>query len=380
MSYTRSYRTETDRKFSGRAFELGLGSLRDGVADALARHIWQDRLPGGAAANTYVFCGVFLRRLFNEGPAAVAAMTKRRDLFAASRLIFFVCHQYHWLLVVIDGVADLHVCLWSMTRCGRVPRASPAKLATLYSAPGAGSVDGVVSVVQKCVAAAAISKDLGASMRERVARRWEKASLKQESPSVPRHSPGTNYCGDFVVSFFACLSASDDNRCRMLLSSGSVARNAWETVWKVYTLSDLVDICVSIGLAPARARSLMVHEAVRPRSFARLRHLPRRSSAVRASSSPVRDVEISGASQERFCTRNLQEPSVGEISSDETRTGGEALDSSTESILLGSCSIGDSRKAASDPALPLRDSCMPAVDPALPHGDSSMAAAYPALP
>lgn len=180
--------------------------LRDGVVDALARHMWQDGLSAGAAANTFVFCSVFFRRLFNEGPAAVAVMTKRREVFSASRWMFVVCHQDHWILVVIDGVADLQGRLSATRRGGRAPLVSQAKLAILNSAPGAGTVNVVVSVLLKWVAAAAIGKGLRASMGEAVARRWVQASLTQASPPVPRQSPGTNDCGVFMLSFFPCAS------------------------------------------------------------------------------------------------------------------------------------------------------------------------------
>lgn len=182
---------------------LSLGEmLPDGVVDAWARHLWQDGLHAGAAANTLGFCSVVFSRLFNEGPAPVAAMTKRRDVFLGSRWMSFACHKHHWLLVEIDGVADLQVRLSATSRGGRAPRVSPAKLAILNSAPGAGSVEVVVSVPHTRVAAAAIRRGLGTSMGEAVMRRWVKASLTKASPPVPRQIPSTNDFGVFVLSLF----------------------------------------------------------------------------------------------------------------------------------------------------------------------------------
>lgn len=57
--------------------------LRDSVLDSLARHLWQDGLPARAVPNTHVFCSVFFRRLFKEGPEAVEAVAKRTNIFSA---------------------------------------------------------------------------------------------------------------------------------------------------------------------------------------------------------------------------------------------------------------------------------------------------------
>lgn len=189
----------------------------------LARHVLQDGFPARAVAYTYVFCRVFFRRRFEDQPEAVQAISKRTDTFSASRWILSICHMQYWLLAVIDGVPGLKARFAATSRGNHVPPTLTATLAVLNSAPDARSAAAFVSVLQNWVGAVAITEGLGASMSQAAARRWVTNCIVQASPPAPRQSPGSNDSSVFVLSFMSCLSTSDDDGCKVLLSSGSDA-------------------------------------------------------------------------------------------------------------------------------------------------------------
>jgi len=71
--------------------------LRDGFVDAIARHIWEEKLSPEDSADCLVFSDVWNKLLRDVGGEAsrVTAMTRSVDIFSFSTWVFFFCGGHH---------------------------------------------------------------------------------------------------------------------------------------------------------------------------------------------------------------------------------------------------------------------------------------------